>query len=124
MMCKKVAKKLGSTLQSVNKSDNAKKHCPICLSIFASLKRAYKALDSALNAAYYTKYKSAALKEYLEMEDFFMILTFGKLYGLDNPYEYEMLPMLPYLMERYHAWHTRVGANAELFEHFPCAGCC
>lgn len=80
--------------------------------------------DYALKQMYFSKFKSQAHKEYLEMEDFFMILSFSKLYGLDNPYEYELAPMLPYLMDQYHAWHLRMGKNADFFEHFPCAGCC
>lgn len=88
------------------------------------LKKIWLAVDETLKEAYFSKFRSAAKKEYLEMEDFFMILTFSKLYGLENPYEYDMAPMLPYLMSQYHAWHKRLGYNTDIFEHFPCAGCC
>lgn len=88
------------------------------------ISRFIKAADFALKELYFGKFRAAAKKEYLEMEDFFMIITFSKLYGIDNPYEYELAPMLPYLMKQYHAWHTRMGSNTDIFEHFPCAGCC
>lgn len=88
------------------------------------VKSLLKSLDKALKQAYFSKYQAGAKREYLEIEDLFMILTFSKLYGLDNPYEYELAPLLPYLMDHYHAWHKRMGQNTDIFEHFPCAGCC
>lgn len=59
-----------------------------------------------------------------EIDDFFMIISFSEIWGIENPYALESLEMLPILMPKFHDWHQKVGVKSSFFENLPCSCCC
>lgn len=69
-------------------------------------------------------YRGAIMKEAKEIDDFFMLITFSEVFGIENPYSFYTLEMLPALMPRFHRWHQKIGLKNAFFENFPCSCCC
>lgn len=77
-----------------------------------------------LEKFYMGMYKSSLVRENNEIDDFFMVITFSEIFGIENPYAIYTLDMLPVLMPRFHRWHHNVGLKHAFFESFPCSCCC
>ena len=58
------------------------------------------------------------------LDDFFMLVCFGEIYGVDNPYTFQTLELMELLAPDYHDWHRRMGVSGVFFENFPCPMCC
>lgn len=54
-------------------------------------------------------------------DDLFLLLLYSELLGIPNPVYYYTLELYPYMIERFHDWHIRMG-----MEKSPLAGirCC
>lgn len=78
---------------------------------------------SILEEFYNFKYKAALNKERKNIDDFFMIITFGEMMGIPNPYEFYTIDIMIELMPHFHKWHKQVGLNKSPFENFPCFCC-
>lgn len=83
----------------------------------------WRALSSSLERLYFSKYGSAIKKEQREIDDFFMIITFSEMMGIENPLMFYTLELLPELMPRFHQWHQRMGLERSCFDNFPCTCC-
>ncbi len=80
--------------------------------------------SNELERFYVGMHKSAIMKENAEIDDFFMIIAFSEIYGIENPYSLYTLELLPALMPKFHRWHQKVGLKHSFFENFPCSCCC
>jgi hypothetical protein len=49
-----------------------------------------------------------------------MLFVFAELMGVPNPATYYTLEMQPILLERFHAWHKRMGMEHSPLDHFRC----
>lgn len=85
--------------------------------------KSLKHFATLLDSYYALGYKRVIQKEYDEIEDFFMILTFSEIMGVSNPYEFYMLELIPDLMPKFHQWHTKCGLEKSPFDYFPCSCC-
>lgn len=83
-----------------------------------------KNFTQSLESFYSYGYRSAIFSQKQEIDDFFMIITFSEVFGIENPYSLYTLEMLPALMPRFHSWHQKVGLKHSFFENFPCSCCC
>lgn len=88
--------------------------------MFTRLKQLLTEIES-----YYTRQASRGLERRRdEIDHFFMLICFCELYGIENPFAYHTLEMMPLLMPHYHRWHTKMGLSGDFFENFPCGCCC
>ena len=81
-------------------------------------------LSNFLDEFYVSKYRGMIYKDKRQIDDFFMIITFGEMMGIPNPYEFYTIELMIELMPEFHKWHKSVGLNKSPFENFPCFCCC
>lgn len=72
---------------------------------------------------YACKYRSALAKEADNLDDFFMIITFSEMFGIENPLSFYLLDIMPELAPRFHLWHTKMGLPHSPFDNMPCTCC-
>ncbi len=60
-------------------------------------------------------------RELRDQDDLFLLLLYSEMIGIPNPVYYYTLELYPYMMERFHDWHLRMG-----MEKSPMTGirCC
>ncbi|HLR73940.1 MAG TPA: cory-CC-star protein [Virgibacillus sp.] len=60
-------------------------------------------------------------RELRHEDDLFLLLLYSEMLGIPNPVYYYTLELYPYMIERFHEWHLRMG-----MEKSPLAGlrCC
>ncbi len=80
--------------------------------------------NQRLENLYFIKYGAAIRRQKREIDDFFMIVTFSEMMGIENPFAFYTLEMLADLMPKFHDWHQRMGLEYSCFDSFPCACCC
>ncbi len=81
-------------------------------------------MNKGIENLYFTKYGSSIKREQREIDDFFMIITFSEIMGIENPFSFYTLEMLIDLMPKFHEWHKRMGMEYSHFDSFPCMCCC
>jgi hypothetical protein len=57
----------------------------------------------------------------IELQDLFLLMCFMDLMGLPNPAALYLLDVQPYLVEEFHLWHRRMGADRSPLSTI---GCC
>lgn len=60
---------------------------------------------------YASKYRAQIAREARHEEDLFILLACSDLLGIPNPVQFYTLEMYPYLYERFHQWHIRMGMD-------------
>ncbi len=83
-----------------------------------------KNINNTIEKLYYIKYGPMLKREHREIDDFFMIITFSEMMGIENPFMFYTLDMLPELMPKFHTWHKKMGLAHSSFDNFPCVCCC
>lgn len=73
-----------------------------------------------LNEFYEARHRGALARERREEDDLFMLLVFSEMMGIPNPASYYTLELLPFVYERFHEWHTRMGMEHSPLDHFRC----
>ncbi|MFU0791732.1 cory-CC-star protein [Virgibacillus proomii] len=60
-------------------------------------------------------------RELRHEDDIFLLLLYSEMIGIPNPVYYYTLELYPYLLEKFHDWHLRMG-----MEKSPLSGirCC
>lgn len=60
-------------------------------------------------------------RELRNQDDLFLLLLYSEMIGIPNPVYYYTLELYPYMIERFHDWHLRMG-----MEKSPMTGirCC
>lgn len=60
-------------------------------------------------------------RELRDQDDLFLLLLYSEMIGIPNPVYYYTLELYPYMIERFHDWHLRMG-----MEKSPMTGirCC
>ncbi|AJC93145.1 putative DNA helicase [Campylobacter subantarcticus LMG 24377] len=84
----------------------------------------FHSFSKKLEEFYFSKYGKAIKKEQEEIDDFFMIITFSELMGIENPFMLYTLELIPTLSPKFHKWHTKMGLKHSVFDNFPCSCCC
>lgn len=87
------------------------------------LREKFKNFTKLIDEYYYITYRRSFGQEIKDIDDFFMIMVFSEMMGIENPYKLQMLDMLPALMPRFHEWHKKMGLKDSPFEFFPCSCC-
>lgn len=86
-----------------------------------SLRERLTRLNELATEFYVTPYRGVIARARRDQDDLFMLFVFSELMGVPNPATYYTLELQPILIERFHAWHVRMG-----MEHSPLDGlrCC
>ena len=77
-------------------------------------------LEQLASEFYTAPYRSAVARAKRDEEDLFMLLIFSEALGIPNPVYYYTLELQPLLLERFHAWHKRMGMERSPLDHFKC----
>lgn len=66
-------------------------------------------------------HRQEVARELRNEDDLFLLLLYSEMLGIPNPVYYYTLELYPYILERFHDWHLRMG-----MEKSPLAGirCC
>lgn len=86
----------------------------------ADIRRWIRRLNALALEFYTAPYRSAIAREIRDTDDLFMLMVVGEILGIPNPVAYHTLELQPLLLERFHAWHTRMGMEKSPFDHFRC----
>ena len=70
---------------------------------------------------YYTApYRGAIARAKRDEDDLFMLFIYAEMMGVPNPATYYTLELQPLLIERFHAWHKRMGMEHSPLDHIKC----
>ncbi|WP_370459727.1 cory-CC-star protein [Oceanobacillus sp. AG] len=66
-------------------------------------------------------HRTEIARELREEDDIFLLLLYSEMIGIPNPVYYYTLELYPYMIEKFHDWHLRMG-----MEKSPLSGirCC
>lgn len=66
-------------------------------------------------------HRTEIARELRDEDDLFMLLLYSEMVGIPNPAYYYTLELYPYMIEKFHDWHLRMG-----MEKSPMTGirCC
>lgn len=69
----------------------------------------------------YMPHRTEIARELREDDDIFLLLLYSEMIGIPNPVYYYTLELYPYMIEKFHDWHLRMG-----MEKSPLSGirCC
>ena len=56
----------------------------------------------------------------IELQDLFLLMCFMDALGLPNPAALYLIDVHPYLVEEFHLWHRRMGADRSPLSTFAC----
>lgn len=65
-------------------------------------------------------HRTELARELRDEEDLFMLLCFSEMVGVPNPAFYYTLELYPLLIERFHAWHLRMGMETSPLDGIRC----
>ncbi|MFV8783660.1 cory-CC-star protein [Microbulbifer sp. SA54] len=85
-----------------------------------NLKLVFQRIGRQLEGYYQGPYLRAVGRSVRDEEDFFMLLVFGESLGIPNPASFYTLELQPLMLERFHAWHKRMGMERSPLDDFPC----
>lgn len=69
---------------------------------------------------YYVPYRQTMQREIQNEEDAFKLLAFSEVLGIPNPVSYYTLELLPFMLEDFHEWHTRMGMEKSPLDGIRC----
>nr|WP_172368897.1 cory-CC-star protein [Sporosarcina jiandibaonis] len=58
--------------------------------------------------------------ELRDEDDLFLLLLYSEMIGIPNPAYYYTLELYPYMMEKFHDWHLRMGMEKSPLTGFRC----
>ncbi|MFD2682155.1 cory-CC-star protein [Bacillus seohaeanensis] len=85
--------------------------------LMKSLKKIISLYDEIISLPH----KTEIAREFRDEDDLFMLLLYSETLGIPNPVFYYTLELYPYILDKFHDWHLRMG-----MEHSPLDGirCC
>ena len=58
--------------------------------------------------------------ELRDEDDLFLLMLYSEMIGIPNPAYYYTLELYPYMMEKFHDWHLRMGMEKSPLSGFRC----
>lgn len=89
-------------------------------SVAGRTRRAMEQLKAAAEEYYYVPYRGTIARAKRDEDDLFMLFVFSEMLGVPNPAAYFTLELQPFLLERFHDWHRRMGMEHSPLDHFRC----
>jgi hypothetical protein len=88
--------------------------------IVDSVKQLVDRVKYLLSEFYNAPYRGAIARAKRDEDDLFMLMVFSELMGVPNPASYYTLELQPFLLERFHEWHIRMGMEHSPLDDFRC----
>lgn len=86
----------------------------------SAIRQWLKQANQYATEVYNAPYRSAIARAKREEDDLFMLLVFSEAMGVPNPAAYYTLELQPLMLERFHAWHQRMGMAHSPLDGFRC----
>lgn len=86
------------------------------MEILELLKKMASTYDEILQQPHRTE----IARELRDEEDLFTLLCFSEMLGLSNPAFYFTLELYPFVIERFHDWHLRMGMEKSPLNGIRC----
>ncbi|MBM7717070.1 cory-CC-star protein [Siminovitchia sp. FSL H7-0308] len=84
------------------------------------LKSVLKEIKHFYREMYYVPYRQTMQREIQRRDDMFKLLVMSEMLGLPNPASFYTLELMPFMLEDFHKWHTRMGMEKSPLEGFRC----
>ncbi|MBY0097297.1 cory-CC-star protein [Mesobacillus maritimus] len=65
-------------------------------------------------------HRTEIARELRDEDDLFLFLCLSETLGLPNPAYYYTLELYPYMLEKFHEWHLRMGMDKSPLTGFRC----
>ncbi|MCE7791004.1 hypothetical protein K8O68_01070 [Salipaludibacillus sp. CUR1] len=65
-------------------------------------------------------HRTEILRELRDEDDLFFLLLYSEMLGLPNPVSFYTLELYPYMLEKFHDWHKRMGMEKSPLSGFRC----
>lgn len=65
-------------------------------------------------------HKIEVARELRDEDDLFLLLLYSEMIGIPNPVYYYTLELYPYMIEKFHDWHLRMGMEKSPLEGIRC----
>lgn len=79
-----------------------------------------KALVSWYEEVLSMPHRREVASELRDEDDLFMLLLYSEMIGIPNPVYYYTLELYPYMLEKFHDWHLRMGMEKSPLSGFRC----
>ena len=83
-------------------------------------KSLWERINDQLYEYYVAPYRRTFARAQRDEEDLFMLLVFAETLGVPNPAAYYTMELLPFVYERFHEWHKRMGMERSPLDHVHC----
>ena len=80
----------------------------------------WKNLSDVLQGMALSGHRRQVRSDAVELEDLFLLMCFMDALGLPNPAALYLLDVQPFLVEEFHLWHRRMGADRSPLTTFSC----
>ena len=84
------------------------------------IKSVLKEIKHFYREMYYVPYRQTMQREIQRRDDMFKLLVMSEMLGLPNPASFYTLELMPFMLEDFHKWHTRMGMEKSPLEGFRC----
>jgi hypothetical protein len=88
--------------------------------ILAPIKQSLKKLFEYYDQVISLPHKPEIAREIRDEDDLFLLLIYSDLLGIPNPAFYYTLELYPYIIEKFHEWHLRMGMEKSLLSGIRC----
>lgn len=65
-------------------------------------------------------HRTEIARELRDEDDLFILLLYSDMLGIPNPAFYYTLELYPYILEKFHEWHLRMGMEKSPFDGIRC----
>lgn len=83
---------------------------------YSKMKKWIQLYDEILSV----NHRTELLREIRDEDDLFMFLCLSETLGLPNPAIYYTLELYPYILEKFHEWHLRMGSEKSPIDGIRC----
>ncbi|MGY3714450.1 cory-CC-star protein [Sutcliffiella cohnii] len=81
-----------------------------------NIKKLFQWYDEILSV----QHRAEVARELRNEDDLFLLVCLSETLGLPNPAFYYTLELYPYMMEKFHDWHLRMGMEKSPLSGFRC----
>ncbi|KGX91920.1 hypothetical protein N781_02455 [Pontibacillus halophilus JSM 076056 = DSM 19796] len=81
-----------------------------------SIKKLLQLYDEMLSV----QHRTEIAREIRNEDDLFMLLLYSEMLGIPNPASFYTLELYPYVIEKFHDWHLRMGMEKSPLDGIRC----
>ncbi|NDI33737.1 cory-CC-star protein [Chengkuizengella sediminis] len=84
------------------------------------IKNSFKKLIQGYDEMLSLSHRTEIARELRDEDDLFLFLCFSEMFGIPNPAFYYTLELYPYMLEKFHDWHLRMGMENSPLDGVRC----